>query len=263
MSRRKPTREEVEAAAGKTVPDVIGPGLSLLFCGINPGLYTAAVGHHFGRPGNRFWRTLHAAGFTDRILDPSEDRSLLREGYGITNLVSRATARAEELTAAELVRGRRSLERKVRRYAPRAVAVLGIGAFRSAFERPKPKLGLQPETLAGAMLWLLPNPSGLNAHHQAVALAGKFRELREAVEPDSDLTTIARLATEAGEGTGGVPHLVQDRRVRPLHPDDLHRPGSSRKRVGIEQGIRRFCSARRSGRSPGYTPEAPNGHDGP
>lgn len=184
MPPRKPTREEVAAAAGKTVPDVIGPGLAVLFCGINPGLYTAAVGHHFGRPGNRFWKALHAAGFTERILDPSEDAALLRRGYGVTNLVSRATARAEELTGAELVRGRRSLERKVRRYAPRSVAVLGIGAFRSAFERPKAKLGLQPVALAGAMLWLLPNPSGLNAHHQPQALAAKFRELREAVEPE-------------------------------------------------------------------------------
>src|SRR5213596_3094904 len=125
-SRSFPTRAEVLAAAGRTVPDVIAHGLRVLFCGINPGLYSCATGHHFARPGNRFWPVLHRAGFTDRILAPWEERELLVRGYGITNLVARATAAAAELTANEFIAGARRLERKVKPFRPRWVAVVGI-----------------------------------------------------------------------------------------------------------------------------------------
>ena len=164
------------------MPDLIAPGLRVLFCGINPGLYSGATGHHFARPGNRFWPALHAAGFSDRLLSPWEERELLTRGYGITNLVARTTASAGELTREELVAGRRRLDRVVRRYAPRWVAVLGVGAYRTAFGRPKAAVGRQEEKLEGATLWVLPNPSGLNANYQLDELARLFRELREAVE---------------------------------------------------------------------------------
>ncbi|XXX72733.1 G/U mismatch-specific DNA glycosylase [Sorangium sp. So ce134] len=178
---RRPTREELLAAAGKTVPDVIAPDLQVLFCGINPGLYTAAVGHNFARPGNRFWPALHAGGFTDRVLSPFEERELLTLGYGITNVVERATASADELSADELAAGGRRLAAKVRRYRPRFLAVLGIGAYRSAFGRPHAAPGPQPETLDATRLWVLPNPSGLNASYQPEKLAAMFRALRDAV----------------------------------------------------------------------------------
>lgn len=181
MQPYRPSKDEISAAAGKTVPDVIAPGLQVLFCGINPGLYSGAVGHHFARPGNRFWPVLHAAGFTERLLSPFEERELLRYGYGITNIVERATASAHELTTRELGEGARHLEAKVRRYQPRFVAVLGVGAYRTAFRRPKADLGRQSETLGGSMLWVLPNPSGLNAHYQLKDLARMFRELRDAL----------------------------------------------------------------------------------
>jgi TDG/mug DNA glycosylase family protein len=152
----------------------------VLFCGINPGLYTAAVGHHFGRPGNRFWPTLHRAGFTPRLYASSEQRELLSHGYGITNIVARATTAADELTAAELVEGARVLRRKVLRYTPRYLAIVGIGAYRTAFERPRAKLGLQEETIGATKIWVLPNPSGLNAHYRPAELAALFAELRRA-----------------------------------------------------------------------------------
>jgi TDG/mug DNA glycosylase family protein len=177
---RRPTPEEIRAAAGKTVPDVGGPDLRVLFCGINPGLYTAAVGHHFARPGNRFWPALHAAGFTDRRLAPHEEGLLPGLGYGITNVVARATAGADELSEEELHAGGRKLVAKVRRLRPRFLAVLGIGAYRSAFGRPKAGLGLQEETVGETRIWVLPNPSGLNAHYRAGDLARLFRGLREA-----------------------------------------------------------------------------------
>jgi TDG/mug DNA glycosylase family protein len=177
---KHPSKAELTAAAGLTLPDVVGPGLRVLFCGINPGLYSAAVGHHFARPGNRFWPALHAAGFTERLLLPTEDRLLLQFGYGLTNLVERATAGADELSAAELVAGLALLEQKVRRHGPQWVAVLGIGAYRTAFRHPRASLGRQPERLAGAGVWVLPNPSGLNAHHQPGRLATAFDELRRA-----------------------------------------------------------------------------------
>ena len=178
---RKPTKEEMLASAGKTVPDVLAHGLSVLFCGINPGLYTAATGHPFARPGNRFWPALHASGFTPRLFAPHEARSLLKLGYGITSVVERATATAAELTEDEYVAGGRQLAAKVRRYRPACLAVLGVGAYRAAFGRPKAPLGPQEETIGATRIWVLPNPSGLNAHYQPRDLARLFAELREAV----------------------------------------------------------------------------------
>jgi TDG/mug DNA glycosylase family protein len=165
---------------------VIAPGLLVLFCGINPGLYSAATGHHFARPGNRFWPALHAARFTDRQLAPAEERELLARGFGITNVVARTTATAAELTAEELAAGGRRLAAKVRRYRPRMLAVLGIGAYRAAFGKPNAALGRQRETIGDTALWVLPNPSGLNAHYRLVELAELLREVREAAEAMSD-----------------------------------------------------------------------------
>lgn len=176
----KPTKEQLLAARDKGVRDVIAPDLEVLFVGINPGLYTAAVGHHFGRPGNRFWPALYAGGFTDRLLSPFDERELLALGYGITNLVNRATNTADELSAEELRRGGKRLAAKVRRYRPCMVAILGVGSYRTAFGRPKAVVGPQPERLEGAVLWLLPNPSGLNANYTPKALAKLFTELRQA-----------------------------------------------------------------------------------
>lgn len=178
----KPTAAELAAARARTLPDVVGPGLSVLFCGINPGLYSAATGHHFARPGNRFWPALHNSGFTPRLLRPSEQDELLAYGLGVTNIVARATARADELTRDELRAGARRLTELAARYAPKFVAVVGISAYRTAFDRPKAKVGPQEERIAEARLWVLPNPSGLNAHYQADALAAAFRELREAAQ---------------------------------------------------------------------------------
>lgn len=180
MTTRRPTNSDLRASSRRRLPDLMASRLKVLFCGINPGLYSAAVGHHFARPGNRFWPALKAGGFTNRILDPWEDTLLLRFGYGLTNLVARATARATEIAPHELLTGRRRLERKVRRYAPRWVAILGIGAYRIAFGRPNATLGPQQERLAQSRLWVLPNPSGLNASHQPVDLARAFRRLHRA-----------------------------------------------------------------------------------
>ena len=182
-----PTRAELLAAADKTLPDVIAPDLNVLFCGINPGLYTAWAGHHFARPGNRFWPALHRSGFTPRLLDPSEEQELLGWGLGITNLADRATAMAAEMTADELKQGGRNLEAKLRRFKPRYLAVLGIGAYRTAFGRPKTQLGIQPEAVGDTKIWVLPNPSGLNANYQPEQLARMFGELREAVERDGSM----------------------------------------------------------------------------
>ena len=154
----------------------------MLFCGINPGLYSAAMGHHFARPGNRFWPALHASGFTPRLLHPSEKDLLLRSGYGLTNLVSRATAAADELSPAELVAGRRRLLAKVRRHGPRVVAFLGVGAYCQAFGLRRAALGRQPERFGGAEVWVLPSPSGLNANYQLPALVTLFRSLKEAAD---------------------------------------------------------------------------------
>jgi double-stranded uracil-DNA glycosylase len=186
MSRgRAPSREELLAAAGRAIPDVLAPHLDVVFVGINPGLYSAAVGHHFARPGNRFWKTLHGAGFTDRVLDPAEDTELPSLGLGVTNLVARATASAAELGPGELRRGRDRLQRVAEELRPSFVAVLGLGAYRIAFARRHATEGRQVEPLGPATVWLLPNPSGLNAHHQLPDLIERFAKLRCAVGPPS------------------------------------------------------------------------------
>ena len=174
---RKPTAAELAAAAGAGIQDVIAPGLRVLFVGINPGLYSAATGHHFARPGNRFWPALHAAGLTPRLLHPSEQRLLLEGGYGVTNLVNRATASADALTPEEFVAGRKRLASKVRRYRPKIIAFLGVGAYCHAFALRQPALGSQPDKFEGAVVWLLPNPSGLNANYQLPELTKLFRRL--------------------------------------------------------------------------------------
>ena len=153
------------------------PGLRVLFVGINPGLYSAATGYQFARPGNRFWPALYAAGFTPRLLRPSEQEMLLKSGYGVTNLVNRATASADELAPGEFVAGRKRLASKVRRYRPKIIAFLGVGAFCHAFALRQPALGSQPDKFEGAVVWLLPNPSGLNANYQLPELTKLFRRL--------------------------------------------------------------------------------------
>lgn len=175
----RPSKADLAAAVHKTVPDLVAPGLTVLFCGINPGLYTAALGHHFARPGNRFWPALHGAGFTPRLFKPWEERELLPLGYGITNMVARTTAAASELSPEEYVEGGQRLTQLVQQYQPRVVAFMGIGAYRTAFARPKAQLGLQPERLADAALWALPSPSGLNANHSLADLITLLRELRD------------------------------------------------------------------------------------
>jgi TDG/mug DNA glycosylase family protein len=182
----KPTREQLIAAAGKTLPDVIAPNLRVLFCGINPGLYTAAVGHHFARPGNRFWPALHQSGFTDRLMSPFDERALLKSGIGISNVVPHATASAAELTREDFIKGGRVLAAKVKRYHPRIVAILGLGAYRQAFARPKAQVGEQPERIHDARVWVLPNPSGLNANYQLPELVRLFVELRQATARRSE-----------------------------------------------------------------------------
>jgi double-stranded uracil-DNA glycosylase len=178
MNIRKPTKEELLAAKDKVIRDVIAPHLKVLFCGINPGLYSGATGHHFARPGNRFWPALYNAGFTDRLLSPHEERELLTRGYGVTNVVARTTARADELSPEELIEGGRRLKAKVRRYQPKVLAVLGISAYRAAFDRPQARLGKQDDSIGETLLWVLPNPSGLNAHYQPKDLARLFSEMR-------------------------------------------------------------------------------------
>ena len=161
------------------MPDVIAPNLRVLFCGINPGLYTAAIGHHFGRPGNRFWPALFGAGFTPRLFSPWEEHELLTLGIGITNMVERTSATAVEVSTEEFIAGGARLSRIAIAMKPRVIAFLGIGAYRSAFQRPKAALGLQPERIGTTALWVLPSPSGLNANHQLPDLITLFRELRD------------------------------------------------------------------------------------
>ena len=191
VGNRKPTKAELAAAVNLTVPDLVGPGLRVLFCGINPGLYTAAIGHHFGRPGNRFWPALHGAGFTPRQFSPWEERELIALGIGITNMVARTTATAAELSPDEYVAGGKRLHKLVTRMRPRVVAFLGIGAYRSAFARPKAALGLQPERIGSSALWVLPSPSGLNANHQLADLVYLLGELRTWVEGDAPFPSTA------------------------------------------------------------------------
>ncbi len=180
MKPPRPTRWELLAAKNRTVPDVVAPRLKVLFVGINPGLYSAAVKHHFARPGNRFWPALHRAGFTPRQLSPYEERELLKHRLGITNIVNRATAAADELSQKELKAGGRRLVAKARRLRPRVVAVLGVGAYRAAFGRKRVTVGPQPDTIGDAVVWVLPNPSGLNANYQLPELVRLFRRVRRA-----------------------------------------------------------------------------------
>jgi len=180
MSVYKPTRFDLQDAINRTTEDLLDYDLRVLFCGINPGLYSGATGFHFARPGNRFWKVLHLAGFTDRQLDPSEEHELLALGYGITSLVGRTTASADELSKEEFAKGGQLLLRKIKKFHPHILAVLGIGAYRAAFGVPRAKVGLQPETINETETWLLPNPSGLNANYQIDALVDLFKELRTA-----------------------------------------------------------------------------------
>ncbi|WP_067720836.1 G/U mismatch-specific DNA glycosylase [Nocardia yamanashiensis] len=184
-SPSRPSPADLAAAQDKTIPDVIGPGLRVLFCGINPGLWSGATGQHFARPGNRFWPALHRSGFTPRQLRPDEQREMLELGLGITNVAARTTAKADQLTAEELRTGGRALVERVEQYQPRVLAVLGIGAYRTAFGRPRTTIGPQPERIGDTAIWVLPNPSGLNAHYTLDALASEFRVLREALEAGS------------------------------------------------------------------------------
>jgi TDG/mug DNA glycosylase family protein len=176
----RPTKSDLEAARNKTVGDVIGPGLDVLFCGINPGLYTAAIGHHFGKPGNRFWPALHLSGFTPELMSPYDEHELLALKLGVTNVVMRTTATADELSDEELKKGAAALRRKVLRHRPRYLAVLGLGAYRVGFGVKKAAVGPQAESIGSTKVWLLPNPSGLNAHYQLPDLAREFRRLRAA-----------------------------------------------------------------------------------
>jgi TDG/mug DNA glycosylase family protein len=197
----RPSKEQLAAARDRKVADVIASGLAVLFCGINPGLYSGAVGHHFARPGNRFWRTLHESGFTDRKLSPFEENELLNFSLGITNFVNRATATAAEVSADELARGALAVTRKARRHRPRYVAVLGLSAYRTAFRRPHATVGKQPQRLGPSQVWLLPNPSGLNAHYQLPALAAAFAELRAALDQGGAPNS----GQEAGRRAGSRP----------------------------------------------------------
>ncbi|VEI87312.1 G/U mismatch-specific DNA glycosylase [Nocardiopsis dassonvillei] len=178
--RPGPSKAELEAARNRLVPDVIAEDLSVLFCGINPGLTSGAVGHHFAKPGTRFWPSLHGSGFTPRQLRPDEEDELLSLGLGITNVVERATAQADELDREEYVEGGRRLREKVLRWRPRWLAVLGVTAYREAFAERRAAVGPQDAEIGGARVWLLPNPSGRNAHWQLGPLIGEFARLRRA-----------------------------------------------------------------------------------
>ncbi|MYY12181.1 G/U mismatch-specific DNA glycosylase [Streptomyces sp. SID4919] len=174
------TPAELEAARGRLVDDVVADGLRVLFCGINPGLMTAATGHHFARPGNRFWPVLHRSGFTPRQLRPDEQDELLVHGLGITNVVARATARADELSAEEYREGGRLLAAKVARLRPVWLAVVGVTAYRAAFGDRRAVIGPQENLIGGSRVWVLPNPSGLNAHWTVAGMAEEYGRLREA-----------------------------------------------------------------------------------
>lgn len=179
---RRPGKDRLAAAYGGTVPDLVSPGLRVLLCGINPSLMSAAIGQHFGNPANRLWPVLHLAGFTPRRLHPTESHELLAYGVGVTNLIARATATAAEIGAAEMRDGVEPLRRLVRKWRPPVVAFLGLTAYRTAFGRPKAAVGPQPEPFETAQVWLLPNPSGLNAHYQLDALVEAYAELRAALD---------------------------------------------------------------------------------
>lgn len=174
--------EELQAARDTVIPDVIAGGLSVLFCGINPGLMSGATGHHFARPGNRFWPVLHLSGFTPRQLKPSEQNELLSYGLGITNVVARATARADEIDAEEFREGGRLLTAKVEQLRPNWLAVVGVTAYRTAFSDRRARIGPQDRTIGATRVWVLPNPSGLNAHWTAQTMAEEYARLRVAAQ---------------------------------------------------------------------------------
>ena len=183
------TPDELQAARDLTVPDVVAGGLRVLFCGINPSLTTAVTGHHFAHPGNRFWPVLHRSGFTPRLLKPSEQAELLDYGLGITNVVARATARADELSAEEFRAGGRILADKVEHLRPQWLAVVGVTAYRTAFGRRTARIGPQDHTVGGARVWVLPNPSGLNAHWTTPTMAEEYGRLRASVEDAGPATS--------------------------------------------------------------------------
>jgi double-stranded uracil-DNA glycosylase len=201
----RPTKEQLTAAYGTTISDLLAPDLRVLFVGINPGLYSGAVGHHFARPGNRFWPTLHAAGFTPSVISPFEERKLLEYGLGITNLVARTTATAAELTRDELREGTRVLESKVRRYAPQIVAFLGLDSYRKGFDSPRAEIGPQEQPMGASSVWLLPNPSGLNAHWQLPELARLYGELHAASLATSGPSAMQRQQRSSREGSHRSP----------------------------------------------------------
>jgi TDG/mug DNA glycosylase family protein len=176
----KPTRSELLQAYGAVIPDLVSPDIRVLLVGINPSLYSGWTGLHFARPGNRLWRTLHEAGFTDRLLRPEETDAVLAAGLGITNLVARATARADELADDEIRAGVPTLARLVTSLQVPFVAFLGVSTYRVGFARPKARVGRQDESFEGAAVWVLPNPSGLNAHYQQPALTAAYADLRVA-----------------------------------------------------------------------------------
>jgi TDG/mug DNA glycosylase family protein len=177
--KQKPSKDDLQKALDRTTPDIIAPDLKVLFCGINPGLYSAATGHNFARPGNRFWKVLQRAEFTPRRFHPSEERELLTLGYGITNFCRRTTATAAELSKEEMVAGGKQLVKRVEKYKPQFLAILGITAYRTAYKKPKARLGLQDEKIDDTKIWILPSPSGLNAHYQLNDLIELFSELRQ------------------------------------------------------------------------------------
>jgi len=185
----RPTPDELISAEGRSIPEVIGSEVRYLFVGINPGLWSGATGHHFARPGNRFWPTLHGAGFTPRQLAPDDDTMVVALGIGITNLVNRTTAKASQVSDDELRAGATRLRETVRRSRPAAVAILGVSAYRVAFGEPAATIGRVAEPLAGAVLWILPNPSGLNAHYQLPQLVDLFRTFRESADAGAAIVT--------------------------------------------------------------------------
>lgn len=188
MQPFKPTKADLADAIHRQVPDIIAPNLRILFVGINPGIYTAAVRHHFAHPSNRFWKALHDSGITPEPLTAFDNEKLLRYGMGITNIVQRPTKQASELRRDELQAGWKRLERKVQRYKPRWIAICGLDAYRKAIN-PKALLGEQPETINGTRIWVVPNPSGLNANFTPKRLAEVFGELKERVEADEKQIT--------------------------------------------------------------------------
>ena len=182
----RPTVRQLQEARGRSLPDVIAPGLLVLFSGINPSLYSAAVGHHFARPGNRFWRALFQAELTEHLLSPFEDSLLLERRLGCTNLVARATARADELSESELRAGACRLRELVLEHRPAWLAVLGVSAYRTGFGVADARVGAQQERIGETRIWVLPNPSGLNAHYQLPDLVEAYRDLRLALARGHD-----------------------------------------------------------------------------